>query len=100
MAFRQTPTDDDVAALVRHQYAEDEFETVMSLLAPISSSGEMIGWHAARVQLAALAMSAGNRSHISPYIELCNQDARNLQLAVESQLGPNWERECLRNVAR
>tara|TARA_R110002072_G_scaffold233795_1_gene391342 strand:- start:7847 stop:8149 length:303 start_codon:yes stop_codon:yes gene_type:complete len=100
MAFLETPTADDVVALIRHQYAESEFDAIMKLLGPISTSGELVGWHAARIQLAALAMSGGNRSLIAQYIDLGNKDARDLQMAVESQLGPSWERACLWEIKR
>lgn len=100
MAFLETPTADDVDALIRHQYSESEFDEIMSLLGPINTSGELVGWHATRIQLAALAMSAGKESLIAQYIDLGNKDARDLQLAVESRLGPSWERDCLWEIKR
>ncbi len=100
MAFPEFPTDDDVRSLLRSQYADDECHAVLELLGPVNSSGAGVGWHAARIQLAALAMSAGNKSLIRQWIDLGDTDARDLQMAVNAELGPTWERECLLNVDR
>ena len=100
MAIPEFPTDDEVRCLLRSQYPDDEQETVLKLLGPVNTCGSGIGWHAARIKLAALAMSAGNQSLIRQWIDLGNTDARDLQMAVHSQLGPTWERECLVNVVR
>lgn len=91
MAFFTTPSDGDVAALIRQQYPDAEFDAIMELLGPINNSGEMVGWDAARIQFAALAMSCGNRNLISQYIDLGNTEARDLQMVAEWQLGPSWE---------
>ena len=100
MAFLEFPTDDDVRSLLRSQYPDDERAAVLELLGPVNTSGAGVGWHAARIQLAALAMSAGNKSLIRQWIDLGNTDARDLQISVHSHLGPTWERECLVNVDR
>ena len=98
MAFPEFPTDDDVRWLLRSQYPDGEHEAVLELLGPVNTSGAGVGWHSARIQLAALAMSAGNKSLIRQWIDLGNIDARDLQMAVHAQLGPTWERECLVNL--
>jgi len=100
MAFPGFPTDDDVQALIRDQYSEDEYDEIIDLLGPINTSGERVGWTAARIQLAALAMSNGDKSLIRQYIDQGNRDARDLQLMVDSQLGPAWERDCLFQIRR
>ncbi len=100
MAFPEFPTAADVEALIRHQYSDAEYEEILNLLCPINSSGEAVGWTAARIQLAALAMSNGNKSLIRQYIEQGNTDARDLQLMVHGQLGPTWERDCLFQINR
>ena len=97
MAFPDFPTDDDVTAMIRHQYSPDELDEIVSLLGPINHDGHM-GWTPARIRLAALAMTNGNKALISQWIELGNADCRDLQLAVEGNLGENWERECLANI--
>lgn len=100
MAFPEFPTDDDVRSLLRSQYPDGEHEEVLSLLGPVNASGAGVGWPAPRIQLAALAMSAGNKSLVRQWIDLGNTDARDLQLAVYAELGPTWDRECLLNVKR
>jgi len=100
MAFPEFPTDDDVQALIRDQYSDAEYDEILDLLGPVNRSGEGVGWTAARIQLAALAMSNGNKSLIHQYIEQGNTDARDLQLMVHAQLGPNWEHECLFQIKR
>jgi len=100
MAFPEFPTNDDVRSLLRSQYGDDEREAVLELLGPVNTSGVCVGWHAARIQLAALAMSGGNKSLIRQWIDLGNTDARDLQMAVHSHLGPTWDRECLVNIDR
>ncbi len=100
MAFPEFPTDADVLALAQSQYDEPELTEVMALLGPVNTSGRAVGWHAARVQLAALAMTRGNKSLIRQWIDFGNTDARDLQMAVHAELGPTWECECLLNVDR
>ena len=75
MAFPEFPTDDDVRALVRHQYPADEHDAVFALLEPVAHDGHM-GWTPARIRLAALAMSKGKRTLIAQWIEQGNKDCR------------------------
>ena len=75
MAFPEFPTDADMLTLARSQYAEPELTEVMALLGPVNTSGRAVGWHAARIQLAALAMSRGNKLLIRQWIDLGNIDA-------------------------
>lgn len=84
---RRSTNADDVRVLLQRQYAEPERSAVWALLTAASRIGEMNGWYAERVQLAALALSKGNASLIGQWIDLGNTDARDLQLAVEGQLG-------------
>jgi len=100
MAFPEFPTDNDVRALTREQYSDTEYDEVLDLLSPVNSSGRSVGWNEARIRLAALAMSNGNKALIRQYIELGNTDARDLQLKVHARLGPTWERDCLYRIDR
>ena len=99
MAFPDFPTDDDVMALIRHQYAAEDHSEILALLAPIKHSGHM-GWSPARIRLAALVLSDGNRRLIPQWITLGNEDCRDFQLAASRSLGPSWERECLSRVSK
>ena len=99
MAFPEYPTDEHVRALLRHQYPAEEHDAVLSLLEPVAHEGHM-GWSPARIRLAALAMSNGNKSLISQWIDQGNKDCRDLQLSVRARLGPTWERDCLFDANR
>ena len=97
MAFPEFPTNNDVERLMRHQYSPEEYDEVASLLEPVSHSGHF-GWTPARIRLAALVLSDGNKALISQWIEQGNLDCRDLQLIAGKALGFNWEREFLTEI--
>lgn len=100
MAFPDQPSEDDVDALIRHQYPESKFESIKALLGPINASGKLVGWPAAKIRFAALVMSGGKESRIRRYIDLGNTDASDLQMFVEAALGPSWIKDCLWETRR
>jgi hypothetical protein len=91
MAFFREPRPEDVANRVSEDYAPEDALDVIETLSKVTGFGdlEQIPW----LQLACMRLAAKRKDLLPQWVQLANQDSRDLQLAVEGQYGPTWERD-------
>lgn len=91
MAFFREPLPEDVVNRVSEDYAPEDIADVLETLSTVNGFGdaEQIPW----LQLSCLRMASGRRDLIPQWVQLANQDDRDLKLAVERRYGQGWERD-------
>jgi hypothetical protein len=89
VAFLLEPYPEDILARVKHDYPPDEVADVLAILSGVKD----LGWHIPWIQLAALALAGGKKSLIQQWIDLANEDPRDLNRMADALLGIGWERD-------
>jgi len=92
VSFFLEPYPEDILARIRHDYPSDQFEDVLRILSGAKNhEGHQV--HIPWVQLAAVALADGKESLIQQWIDLANEDTRDLVQMVNGLLGIGWERD-------
>lgn len=89
MAFYREPYPQDVANRIKHDFPLEQQEEVAQILSHVRDSG----WHVPWIQLAALRAASGKIGLLQQWIDLGNEDPRDLSRMLARIAGPNWERD-------
>lgn len=87
MAFPSGLDPKHVAAEVRRLVRLEDQHAAIALLNRVRGNGWDVVW----LQLAALNLAAGRVELLPQWVELANQDERDLKMATERHLDPMWD---------